>query len=144
VEMMKRVYGGEFHVIEDGRACVLALDFRPESLNLHVQAQVGPNTKTNTVLNDAKPAALAELGALPAGQTVYTATHFGPSLFKTMAPLIYNVVGGEGDAQKKIQTALEQLVAAGMTASYSAANVPPSGIEVMTFQDPAKAAAAQR
>src|SRR5262249_48212464 len=33
MDMVKKIYGGIFQVVEDGRAFVLALDFRPEGLN---------------------------------------------------------------------------------------------------------------
>jgi hypothetical protein len=142
VDMVKNAYDSVFQVVEDGRAAVLGLDFRPEGLNLHLQAQVGVDTKTNKYLKEEKPAALADLGTLPSGKTFYTASQFSPALFQTVAPLIYGTVG-EGDVKKMIEAALEQLAASGRMASYSASNVPPSGIQVDMFRDPAKATAAQ-
>jgi hypothetical protein len=143
MEMAKAFFGGAFQVIEDGRAVVLALDFRPEGLALHLQAQVGADTKTNTFLKETRPSPLTDLGTLPAGQTVYTAAHFGPSVFKALAPMIFGAIGGEGEAKKQVEAALQQLIAAGNTASYSAGSFPPSGVQVTEFRDPAQAAEAQ-
>src|SRR5438105_2961697 len=40
MEMAKKMVGSTFQVVEDGRALVLAFEFRPEGLALHLQAQV--------------------------------------------------------------------------------------------------------
>src|SRR5262245_32307146 len=94
MEMFKNMAGGVFQAVEDGKAVVAALDFRPEGLNLSVRAQVGPDTKTNKLLKDLGPAALADLGTLPAGQMTYSGAQFSPSALKVVAPMIYGALGG--------------------------------------------------
>jgi len=142
IEMAKSVFGGAFQVIEDGRAIVLALEFRPEGLALHLQAQVGAETKTNKFLKDQKPSPLEALGTMPAGMTNYTASSLGDTMMKAMAPLMYGASASD-EGKKAMDAAIDQLIAAGQKLALSATNVPPAGISVTTFQDPAKAAKAQ-
>jgi hypothetical protein len=136
------MYGGLFQAIADGRAFLLAFDFRPEGLNLHLQFKVGEDTKTNKVLKDQKPVPLEKIGDLPAGLTTYTATHITGEMLKSMAPLIYGAMGGEGEAKAHVEAAIKQLIDAGLTGSFSAANVPAAGVQVQTYTDPTKAVAA--
>jgi hypothetical protein len=142
VDMAKNFFGGAFQLIEDGRAVVLAFDFRPEGLALHLQAQVGAETKSNKLLKEQKPASLNALGTLPGGMTSYTATSLGDTVLKAMAPVMYGSGGGD-EGKKALEAAIDQLIAAGQKMTLSATNVPPAGINVSTFQDPAKATQAQ-
>src|SRR5207248_1555851 len=64
IEYAKLMYGGLFQAITDGRAFLLAFDFRPEGLNLHLQFKVGADTKTDKVLQGQKPVALDKIGDL--------------------------------------------------------------------------------
>jgi len=142
VEMAKTVFGGVFQLIEDGRAFVVGFDFRPEGLALHLQAQVGAETKTNKFLKDQKPAPLESLGTLPAGLTSYTASALGDAMLRALAPLMYGASGTD-EGKKTMDAAIEQLIASGQKVTLSATNVPPAGINVVTCDDPAKAAQAQ-
>jgi hypothetical protein len=142
IESTKVAIGGLFQAIEDGKALLVAADFRPEGLNLHVQFQVGPDTKTNKVLQSQKPGALDGIGTLPAGFVTYSATQTTGELFKSMAPMLYGAIGGEGEGKKQAEAAVAQLIAAGSTGSFSAANVPPAGVQVQIFKDPVQGAAA--
>src|SRR5438874_2255997 len=74
IEYVKVFYSGMFQAIEDGRAFLAAVDFRPEGMNLHLQFQVGADTKSNNVLREQKPATLEAIGTLPDGLMNYTAT----------------------------------------------------------------------
>jgi hypothetical protein len=138
-EYYKMFFASLFQAIEDGRVFLAALDFRPEGINLHLQFQVGPETKTNQSLRDQKPSRLAAVGSLPGGLMTYSATHMSGELLKSMAPLMYGALGGEGDSKGKLEEAVKQLVAAGSTGSVSGANIPPAGVQVQMFEDPAKA-----
>jgi hypothetical protein len=142
VEMAKNVFGSVFQLIEDGRAFVVAFDFRPEGLALHLQAQVGAETKTNKFLKDQKPAVLDALGTLPGGMTSYTATAIGDAMLKALAPIMYGTSATD-DGKKAMEAAIDELIASGQKLTLSAANVPPAGINIATFDDPAKAAQAQ-
>ncbi|HEX4588780.1 MAG TPA: hypothetical protein VH120_02545, partial [Gemmataceae bacterium] len=62
MEYARIMYGSLFQAIADGRAFLLAFDFRPEGLNLHLQFKVGEDTKTNKVLKDQKPVSLEKIG----------------------------------------------------------------------------------
>jgi hypothetical protein len=142
MEMVKKMYGGMFQIVADGRACVITLDFRPEGLNLHLAVNVGSDTATNKFLRDQKPAAFPDFGTLPAGQVVYSATEFVPSMLKALAPMIYGATG-DGDSQKGIQSAIEQLIESGNTTALSAGSFPASSLQVSAFKNPALAANAQ-
>ena len=143
-EMAKAMFGAVFQMLDDGRALVLALEFRPEGLAVHLQAQVGADTPTNKLLKDQKPVALDAVATLPAGLLSYSATGpMGSDLLKAMAPMIYGVTSTEGEGKKALDAAIDQLIGAGQTASLGGANLPASGINVVTFQNPAQAVAAQ-
>jgi hypothetical protein len=142
MEYAKVMYGGMFQAIEDGKAFLASADFRPEGLRVHFQFQVGPTTKTNTFLHDQKPGGLDAIGTLPAGLTTYSGTQMTGDLLKAMAPLMLGAIGGEGDAQKQTEAAIAKLIEAGGAGSYSGANLPPAGVQVQTFADPAKGVAA--
>jgi hypothetical protein len=142
VEYAKVFYGGLFQAIADGKALLLAFDFRPEGLNLELQFQVAADSKTNKMLEGQSPAALSEIGDLPSGFTSYTASHVGGSLLKTMAPIIFGAMGGEGESKARAEEAIKQLIAAGPTGSFGGTNIPPGGVQVQTFADPNKAVAA--
>jgi hypothetical protein len=143
IEYVKMIYGGVFQAIADGRAFLAAADFRPEGFNLHFQLQVGPDTKTNTLLKGQEPSALEPLGTMPAGLTSYTATRLSGDALKAMAPILFGAAGGDDkEAKEKVEAAVKQLVAAGNTGSFSASNVPPAGVQLQVFNDPAKAVSA--
>ena len=95
-------------------------------MNIHFQFQVGADSKTNQSLRNQKPDALTGIGSLPSGLMIYSATHMSGDLLKTMAPLIYGTMGGEGNARTKIEGAIKQIIAAGNQASFSGTNMPPS------------------
>lgn len=142
LEYIKVFYGGMFQAIEDGRVFLAALDFRPEGMNLHLQFQVGADTKTNKLLQHQRPAGLAAIGSIPGGLMTYTATRLSGDLLKSMAPLLYGTLGGEGEAKAKMEDAIQKLVAAGSKGSFGGSNMPPAGIQTQDFDDPAKAVSA--
>jgi hypothetical protein len=63
-------------------------------------------------------------------------------LLKTLAPMMHGMMGGEGDAKKQAEAAIDALIAAGNTGSYGAATGPTASVQVQTFDDPAKATSA--
>ncbi len=142
MDVAKAIYGGIYQVIEDGKAIVIALDFRPQGLSLQLAAHIGADTPTNKFLKEQKPSKLAGLGTMPAGQVIYSGTEFGPSLFKIMAPMMF-ASAGEGAAREAMEKAVNDMIAAGTAASFSAARFPAQSFQVQTFSDPAKAVAAQ-
>src|SRR5205085_8951835 len=93
VEMVKRMIGPLFQAIDDSRAAVVSLDFRPTGLALHAQVQVGADTATNKLLKDVKPSALQDLAKLPAGQMAYTGVDLSPALVKSFGTLLMGIPG---------------------------------------------------
>jgi len=140
-EYAKMFYSGLFQAIADGKALLLAFDFRPEGMNFQLQFQVAADSKTNKLLEGQKPVALAQIGDLPGGFMTYTASHISGGLLRTMAPIMFGTLGGEGEGKEKAEDALKQLINAGPTGSYGAANIPASGVQMQTFDDPNKAVA---
>src|SRR5262249_12903332 len=74
MEQIKGVIAAAFQGLEDGTAAVLALEFRPDGANLKGLAQFGEKTGTNEALKKYKLTALPQLGTLPAGQSMYSAS----------------------------------------------------------------------
>jgi hypothetical protein len=138
-EYVKMFYGSLFQAIADGRALLVAFDFRPEGFNFQLQFQVAADSKTNKMLEGQKPTALAPIGDLPVGFTTYTASHLTGNMLKTMAPLLFGSMGGEGDAKVLAEDAVKGLLAAGLSGSYGATNIPPGGVQVQDYDDPNKA-----
>lgn len=74
LEQLKGVIEAAFQVVEHGTAAVVAADFRPEGLAIHGLAQFTDGNSTADALKTYKPAPLAEIGTLPAGQMAYSAS----------------------------------------------------------------------
>jgi hypothetical protein len=142
MDMVKKMYGGMFQLVEDGRAFMWGFDFRPEGLAIQLAANVGADTATNRILKDEKPAPLTQIGTLPAGQVTYTASEISPRMLKSMAPLMFGMFG-EGEAQKAMEAALDQLIAARNTSSIAAGSFPAATLQISTFENPVKAVEAQ-
>lgn len=141
IEMIKRMVGPLFQAIEDSRAAVVSIDFRPAGLALHAQVQVGSDTATNTVLKDVKPSALQDLAKLPAGQMAYTGMDLSPALVKSFGTLLLGIPGDPDS--KALKDLFDQIAAAKPKAQVGAMDLPPQGIQVWSYEDPAKAADAQ-
>lgn len=139
VAMLNSFTKGVFQLLDDGRSWLLTLDFRPEGLAFHTEGSVGAESKSNAFLKDSQPASLADIGKLPAGQLGYGAVEFGPRLAKIYEEMMAGGEGAQGaaDAQKE----LGQAAPRSMLVDF---NLPPAGIQVWRYEDPAKAADAQR
>jgi hypothetical protein len=142
IDTAKAMYAAIFQLVEDGRAFVAGFDFRPEGLALHLQTQVGADTRTNRLLREQRPSNLEALGTLPAGQTVYTAADIAPALLKTLAPIMFGISGTE-DGKQAVGAALDELIAADGQVSLSAGTFPMATLSVTNFRDPQKATDAQ-
>ncbi len=144
--MAKAFFDGFLQVLKDGRAGLLALDFRPVGLNLRLQASFAKDTSTSKFLGELKPARLEEIGKLPSGEMMYSAFRLDPQLFKALAGYLYNVMGNEGldeAAAKAMRNALLDLRDLGTVTQYSTSSFPLSGLRVTQTSDPAKAVAAE-
>jgi hypothetical protein len=137
-DMAKKIYGGIFQIILDGRSLVAAFDFRPEGLSIHLQAQVGAESDTNQVLKSQKPVVLDAIGKLPAGQMTYQATDLGPEMTKLLAAVMKGVMAPEGETKNLIEAAYTQIGAAKGRATFASSDMPPAGITFQEFADPAR------
>ncbi len=66
IEMVKNAIGPIFQAVEDSQGVLLTVEFRPGGLALHVQSELRADSPSAQALQDAKPAAFADLGACPA------------------------------------------------------------------------------
>ena len=142
---IKDALQGMLQVFEDGITAVAALQFRPEGLNLRVQAEFGDKTQTGKFLQTIKPSPLVELNALPPGQMGYSAMRLDPKLSKAVSGLLAHIGADDTDADAKvaINDAAQELVDAGLEAQFSSSNLPAANIETAVYKDPLKAVAAQ-
>jgi hypothetical protein len=145
MELIKQVFEGFLQMLSDGVAAVIGVDFRPEGANLKLFAQFGSDTETNAFLKKFKPATLAELGTLPLGQLVYSASNFDPMLSKTLSALLKESQADDEneDVKKAIQEALKELADNGRIIEIAAGNVPANSLEIAEYKDGARAVASQ-
>jgi hypothetical protein len=142
LELAKRMIGPIFQAIEDSQAIILAVDFRKPGLAIHAQASVGGSSKTGQFLKDIKPSALEAVGRLPAGMISYSAFEVRPEMLKDLGGYLYGPNDASGE-NKNLKAALDELAAAKPRMRVDATGIPLKGIQVWTYDDPAKAVAAQ-
>ncbi|HEV2948781.1 MAG TPA: hypothetical protein VGX70_15510 [Gemmataceae bacterium] len=139
-EMIKGMFEGFFQFVEDSSGILLAAEFRPEGLAFHLQAQVGPDSRTNALFKSTQKSTFENLGQLPAGQLAFTGLSLaGPNykLFQLMTQ------GAIEDEAKEIKTALADLEKSGPEVWIGSFQMPIQGIQITTYKDPVKASAAQ-
>jgi hypothetical protein len=140
LEMVKAVFNGFFQLLEDSRGFLLGVEFRPEGLALHNQVLIGADTKIDAFLKKAQSAPFRDLPKLPAGQMGYFGTHFGPELYEALQPFITGVFADpEGKESKAIKEALQLIQQAGPEGMIGEFNLPPQGLQLNQYKDPAKA-----
>jgi hypothetical protein len=138
MEMIKRFGETIFQLIDDARTFVVAADFRPEGFSLHTQLAVAEDSKTNSLLKDAKPAALDGLAKLPAGHLGYWAMQLSPELLKTIQPFIIGTMGSDPKSVKGLQEALDEMVAAEPQSILVNFDIPIEGMQIWECKDPGK------
>jgi hypothetical protein len=141
MEMLKRFSGPLFQCIEDSKAILLTLEFRPEGLAFHLQDAVAPDSKTNTILKGIKPASLGDVTKLPGGQMGYTAMRMDKALFKDLMPMLFGV--GAGSENKEFEQAFQLLADADPHESLGTFQMPVQGLRVDEYGNPDKAAEGQ-
>lgn len=134
-EAAQKMIGGLFQAMLDSRGFVVAADFRPEGLALHVQSRVGAETESNAFLKSQKPAALAGIGTLPSDQMVYMTALLSPDSMKS----IMTIGQGAGTPNEAMKKAIQEMVAAGPRAYCSAASFPLAQLTAQEFDNPKKA-----
>src|SRR5262249_18791125 len=141
-EMVKKMFGALGQFMDDARGLVIAVEARPESFHLGFYANVAGDSKTNSNLRTFKNAATEELATMPSGLMTYSASPVSSELLRSL-PVLFGLASGGDDEGKATLAALEKLAAAGPQTQLQASTIPASAIQVWTFKDPAKAAAAQ-
>jgi hypothetical protein len=144
LELVKKFIGPAFQALDDSQAVLLAVDLRKPGLAIHAQASVGGTTKTNQLLKGMKPSAFDELARLPAGMMNYSAMQIQEGWAKDIGSYLYGANSGDKEKEnKKLKEAIDELAAAKPRLRLDATSIPLKSIQVWTYDDPAKAVAAQ-
>jgi hypothetical protein len=143
VDLAKNAIGPVFQAVEDSQGILVTLDLRPGGLAFHAQTEIRPGSPTARALAGAKPSAFQELGRMPADNMFYTGVRISPDLLKGLGALAFGFADAGGPEGKAIREAFEQLAKANPGAQIDASTVPPAGIRVSHFDDPARAVQAQ-
>jgi hypothetical protein len=143
--MVKGMSGLFLRAVEDSRAALLYVYFRPDGLALHAQTRIGAGTRTGLFLKSFRPSALGDLLAkMPAGHLAYSAMQVEPALLQVFPAWLYGLSAGPGDGQDKVvREALRRLTEAKPRAKLDSAQLPLQGMQVWDYEDPAKAVAAR-
>jgi hypothetical protein len=143
-ELVKKLIPPLFQAFEDSQAVVFACDFRKPGLAIHAQGSVGAGTKTNQMLKGMKPSAFDELGRMPAGMMSYSAIQLHDGWAKDLSGYLFGAQGGDDEKEnKKLKAAIDELISAKPRSRLDATSLPLKTFQVWTFDDPAKAVAAQ-
>jgi hypothetical protein len=143
MEMIKRFAEGVFQLVDDARTFVVATDFRPEGFSLHTEVAVADDSKTNSLLKNAKPVALDGLAKLPAGHLGYWAMQVSPELLKAIQPLISGTMGADAKSAKGLQEAMDEIASAEPRSIMANFDIPIEGLQVWDCKDPGKMAQGQ-
>ncbi len=107
LDVIKALIENVFQMVEDGTGFVLAVDSRPEGVNLRLMEQFAKDTPTAKLLQAAKPDQLEELGTLPGGQVGYSASRLNLK-GSSAAALFGGVLTGE-DEDAKVKEAIDKI-----------------------------------
>ena len=145
IEAAKHVIDGMISLFDDGAAAVLGFEFRPEGANVHFLAQFKADSETNDFLKKLKTASLKEIGSLPAGQLMYTASNFNAAASKTISALMQMSTADDEneDVKEIIKKRLKEMAENGRVVEISAYQDLRGGLEVSEYQDGAKAVESQ-
>jgi hypothetical protein len=131
-------------VVEHGTAAVLAAEFRPDGLALRGLAQFADNTPTAEALKKYRPAALPELGALPAGQMAYSASVLGQAGPRASALMDAFVVDDTDPAAKEsIEGLKKELAGYDRGLTLATGKMTGATLETIESKDAAKIVAAR-
>ncbi len=140
IDLARKALGPIFQAVQDSQGLLVTLEFRPRGLALHAQTEIKAGSDTARALAGAKPNAFADMGRLPAGQLYYSGIQTGPALYKVLGPFMFGAVAADDpEAAKKMQAATDELMKAGPGARVDGFRLPPTGVQVYHYQDPARA-----
>jgi hypothetical protein len=131
-ETMQEVVNGFFQFVSDSKSFLMAAEFRPEGLAWHSSMRVSEDSSTNNILKESKIGALADVGKLPKGKTIYGGVQFSTELAKLFAKAVGMATGGKTDIAGT-------LADAGLQAIYMHYSMPMEQLQVWQCQNPAKA-----
>ena len=144
LEGMKAILSGVFQGVEDCRGLVMGVEFRPEGLNGRFQMRFAPDSASGGTIRAEAANAMADLGTFPKGLTTYTGTKLGKKITDVL-----KMMGGEFQAAdddeagaEAIDKLLAELVKAGPGVEFGAGSPPDAALNMTTYTDAAKAAAA--
>lgn len=84
MDLVKKVYGGIFQLIEDSEQFVAGVSFEPDGIRATAHTMVGEKSETNKVFANSKRARLENLGRLSAGMMTYSTAAGGIEILKMM------------------------------------------------------------
>jgi hypothetical protein len=144
IEAVKMMLKGVFQGVEDCRGLVLAVEFRPEGLNLRLQGTFAEDTASFHLLKSEKPGTLADLGKLPAGLGQYTGAKYGKKIAETIRGLNPEFAPADEDEKSTgmLEKRTKELLAAGPQGEVSASGTATLGLTISHYTDPKKAATA--
>jgi hypothetical protein len=144
LEAIKTMFQGVFQAVEDCRGLVAAVEFRPEGLNVRLQAQFAEDTTSVKLLKAEVPSPLADVAKLPAGLGAYSGSAFGRKFLETVRGLTPEFLPTDDDEKgtELIEKYQKQLLAAGLKGDVTASGMPDVTLNVATYADPKKAAGA--
>jgi hypothetical protein len=136
--------GPLFQAVDDSKGVLATLDFHANGLVLHAESEMRPGSKTGDLLKDFKPTAFPGLDKMPPGQIYYVGMQTSPALFRLTGTMMFSSLNDpNGKAAKAIDEAIQDMLKAGPRDRQLAVDLPPAGVEVWRFDDPAKAVEAQ-
>jgi hypothetical protein len=144
VDLIKKLIGPAFQAIEDSQGVLVTAEFRPSGLAVHAQTEMRSGSATAETLKGSNPVAFADMGKLPAGRMNYNGIKLDPAVLKALGGFLFGAVGDADSKEgKAIAAAVEELVKAKPGARIDAMSIPPAGVQVLQYEDPAKAVEAQ-
>lgn len=144
IELVKTMFTGLLQGIEDAQGLLLAVEFRPEGLQLGVRTRFATDTPTTAALANETASPLADIGKLPRGQAVYGGAKFGKKISDTFRGFTqqFNAPDGQEGADAKITKLLDQVSAAGPGAEVTASTGAETALTVTQYKAAKQAAAA--
>lgn len=144
VEGVKVLLKAAVQGVEDCRAVVLGVEFRPDGLFAKLQLRFAEGSPSAKLIADERPDPLAEVGKLPGGLGTYAGVRFGKSISDVVRDLSVEFATTDDDARGAdlIERHLKDLADAGPGGEFSATLPPRLSITVTEYKDPDKAARA--
>jgi hypothetical protein len=141
MDALKSILRGALQGIEDCRAIVAAVEFRPDGLAARVQARFADDTDSAKLISRERPVAFAEIGKMPTGLALYGGVKFGRAISEAVRDISQDLATTAEDAQglRLIELHRKDLAAAGHQWDYSATAAPGVAITISNYADPEKA-----